>query len=226
MFQGDPMDAKSIIDLIPIFAKASAVTILIASVSILFAFIIGLLSSIALFFRTPVLKPIIHAYVAFFRNTPSLIQAYFVFYGLPKVSLQFNSYTSSIIVLSLIGGAYMFDAIYSGINAISTNQLEIAKAMGLSKFDTVIHLIIPQALSISIAAITNNSIFLTKEVSAMKIILLPEIVYQAFAIIGLRADLTIPVAVLTVVSYLLILLPMSYLFSLLERRIRFAEFGS
>ncbi|PWW03277.1 amino acid ABC transporter membrane protein 1 (PAAT family) [Paenibacillus cellulosilyticus] len=219
------MDTDSVFDLIPIFARASAVTVWIATTSIFFAFTIGLLFSIALFFKTPVLKSIVHAYVAFFRNTPSLIQAYFVFYGLPKVSVQFNSYTCSIIVLSLIGGAYMSKAIYSGIKAISTNQLEIARAMGLSKFNMVVHLIVPQALSISIAAITNNSIFLTKEVSAMKIILLPEIVYQAFAIIGLRTDLTIPVAVLTVASYLLILLPMSYLFSRLERKIRFAEFG-
>lgn len=119
----------------------------------------------------------------------------------------------------------MCEAIHSGMKAISANQLELAKSMGLSRFNTIIYLILPQALSTSIAAVNNNSIFLTKEVSAMKIILLPEIVYQAFAIISLRADLTLPVAALTIISYLLILLPMSYLFSRIERKIRFAEFG-
>ncbi|WP_040950966.1 amino acid ABC transporter permease [Gorillibacterium massiliense] len=220
------MENYSTFDLIPIFARGSGVTLMVASISIIFAFIIGLLCSIALFYKVPILKPIVHAYIEFFRNTPSIIQAYFIFYGLPKIAIQFNSYTSSILVLSLLGGAYMCEAIYSGIKAISPTQLDLAKAMGLSKFNTIVYLIIPQAISTSIAAINNNSIFLSKEVSAMKIILLPEIVYQAFAIISLRADLILPVAALTVISYLVILLPMSYLFSLLERKIRFAEFGS
>ncbi|SET04994.1 amino acid ABC transporter permease [Paenibacillus sp. NFR01] len=219
------MENYSLFDLIPIFARGSAITVMVASASIVFAFIIGLLSSIALYYKVPILKSIVHAYIEFFRNTPSIIQAYFIFYGLPKISVQFDSYTCSIIVLSLLGGAYMCEAITSGIKTIPPNQLDLAQAMGLSRIHTIIYLIIPQAISTSIAAVNNNSIFLTKEVSAMKIILLPEIVYQAFAIISLRADLILPVAALTVISYLVILLPMSYLFSLLERKIRFAEFG-
>ncbi|WP_127529941.1 amino acid ABC transporter permease [Paenibacillus kobensis] len=220
------MDQYSTFDLIPIFARAAGTTLIVASSSILFAFVIGLLAGIALFYKVPVLKPVIYAYVEFFRNTPSLIQAYFIFYGLPKVSVQFDSHTCSIIVLSLLGGAYMCEAIHSGLKAIPNNQLELAKAMGLSRLHTTVHLLIPQSISTSIAAINNNSIFLTKEVSAMKIILLPEIVYQAFAIISLRTDLTLPVAVMTIASYLAILLPMTYLLSLAERKIRFAEFGA
>jgi len=220
------MQNYGIFDLVGVFAKASLVTVIVALISIILAFAIGLLFSIALFYKVPVLKTIIHVYVEFFRNTPSLIQAYFIFYGLPKVFVQLDSYMCSIIVLSLLGGAYMCEAIYSGIKAIPKNQTEIAAAIGLSKFDTILFLIVPQAITISIAAINNNAIFLTKEVSAMKIILLPEIVYQAFAIISLRADLIMPVAALTVISYLIILIPMSFLFSTLERKVRFAEFGS
>lgn len=220
------MQIHSIFDLIGIFAKASLLTVVIAFISIFLAFVIGLLFSIALFYKVPILKLFIHAYVEFFRNTPSLIQAYFIFYGLPKVFVQLDSYMCSVIVLSLLGGAYMCEAIYSGIKAIPKNQTELATAIGLSKFDTILFLIIPQAISISIAALNNNAIFLTKEVSAMKIILLPEIVYQAFAIISLRADLILPVAAITIISYLIILVPMSYLFSVLERKVRFAEFGA
>jgi amine acid ABC transporter, permease protein, 3-TM region, His/Glu/Gln/Arg/opine family len=219
------MQINGFLDLIEIFAKASLVTVVIALISIVLAFVIGLLFSIALYYKVPVIKTLIHIYVEFFRNTPSLIQAYFIFYGLPKIFVQLDSYMCSVIVLSLLGGAYMCEAIYSGIKAIPKNQLEIASAIGLSKFDTILFLIVPQAIAISIAAINNNAIFLTKEVSAMKIILLPEIVYQAFAIISLRAELIMPVAALTVISYLIILIPMSYLFSVLERKVRHAEFG-
>lgn len=220
------MQINGFLDLIGIFAKASLVTVVIALISIVLAFVIGLLFSVALYYKVPVIKTLIHAYVEFFRNTPSLIQAYFIFYGLPKIFVQLDSYMCSVIVLSLLGGAYMCEAIYSGIKAIPKNQLEIASAIGLSKFDTILYLIVPQAIAISIAAINNNAIFLTKEVSAMKIILLPEIVYQAFAIISLRAELIIPVAALTILSYLFILIPMSYLFSVLERKVRYAEFGT
>lgn len=219
------MEINNIFDLVNIFAKASLVTIEVALLAILIAFIIGIMCSIVLFYKTPVLKTIIYFYVEFFRNTPSLIQAYFIFYGLPKVFVQLDSFACSVIVLSLLGGAYMCEAIHSGTKAISKNQIELAMTIGLSKFDTIKYLILPQSISIAIAAINNNAIFLTKEVSAMKIILLPEIVYQAYAIVSLRPDLIIPVAVLMIVSYLFILIPMSFLFSVIERKVRFAEFG-
>lgn len=220
------MEINNVFSLIGIFAKASLVTIEVALISIVIAVIIGLICSMTLFYKIPMLKTIIYIYVEFFRNTPPLIQAYFIFYGLPKVLVKLDSFTCSIIVLSLLGGAYMCEAIYSGAKAISKNQKEIAMAIGLSKFDTIKYLIVPQSISISIAAINNNSIFLTKEVSTMKIILLPEIVYQAFAIISLRADLTILIIIIMIFSYLIILIPMSYGFSILERKIRFAEFGN
>lgn len=219
------MEIKSTFDLVTIFVKASAVTIEVAFLSIIIAFIIGLICSVALYYKITVLKAIIYIYVEFFRNTPSLVQVYFVFYGLPKIFVKLDSFACSVLVLSLLGGAYMCEAIYSGMKVISKNQKELAMAIGLSKFDTIRYLILPQALSISIAAINNNAIFLTKEVSVMKIILLPEIVYQAFAIISLRADLTVPIMMLMIASYLVILIPMSYGFSVLERKVRFAEFG-
>lgn len=213
-------------DLVAIFAKASLVTIEVSFLSIFFAFAIGLLCSIALFYQIRILKTVIYCYVEFFRNTPSLIQAYFIFYGLPKIFIKLDSFSCSVIVLSLLGGAYMCEAIYSGTKAIPQSQKELALAIGLSRYNTIRHLILPQSIAISIAAINNNAIFLTKEVSAMKIILLPEIVYQAFAIISLRPDLMIPVAVLMIAAYLIILIPMSYIFSIVERKIRYAEFGN
>lgn len=214
------------LDLIRIFFKASMLTLQVSALAIIFSFIIGLVGSIVLYYKVPLIKTLIYMYVEFFRNTPSLIQAYFIFYGLPKLSIQLNSFTCSVIVLSLLGGAYMCEAIYSGTKAISRNQIELAKSIGLSRLDTIRYLIVPQSISISIAAINNNGIFLAKEVSAMKIILLPEIVYQAFAIISIRADLIVPVITMMILSYLAILIPASILSSALERKIRHAEFGN
>lgn len=219
------MEINNTFDLVTIFVQASTVTVEVAFSTIIIAFIIGLICSIALYYKITVLKVIIYIYVEFFRNTPSLVQVYFVFYGLPKIFVKLDSFACSVLVLSLLGGAYMCEAMYSGMKVISKNQRELAMAIGLSKFDTIRYLLLPQAISISIAAINNNAIFLTKEVSVMKIILLPEIVYQAFAIISLRADLTVPIMMLMIASYLVILIPMSYGFSVLERKVRFAEFG-
>jgi len=219
------MEINSSIDLINIFAKASLITIEVAFLSILIAVIIGLLCSIFLYYEVPILKTLIKIYVVFFRNTPPLIQAYFMFYGLPKILMLLDSFTCSVIVLSLLGGAYMCEAIYAGIKAIPTSQKELAMAIGLSRFNTVRYLILPQSLSISIAAVNNNAIFLTKEVSTMKLILLPEIVYQAFSIISLRPDLIIPVALFMIICYLVILIPMTFVFSKAERKMRYAEFG-
>lgn len=219
------MEINNTFDLVTIFVQASTMTVEVAFLSIIIAFIIGLICSIALYYKITVLKVIIYIYVEFFRNTPSLVQVYFVFYGLPKIFVKLDSFACSVLVLSLLGGAYMCEAMYSGMKVISKNQRELAMAIGLSKLDTIRYLLLPQAISISIAAINNNAIFLTKEVSVMKIILLPEIVYQAFAIISLRADLTVSIMMIMIASYLVILIPMSYGFSVLERKVRFAEFG-
>lgn len=220
------MNIHNSFDLINTFAGATLVTIEVAFLSIFFALIIGLISAVISFYEVRVLRTLIRVYVAFFRNTPSLIQAYFIFYGLPKIFMTLDSFTCSVIVLSLLGGAYMSEAILSGIKAISTSQKELAFAIGLSKRDTIRYLILPQSISISIAAINNNAIFLTKEVSAMKLILLPEIVYQGFSIISLRPDLIMSVALFMIASYLVILIPMTYIFSKIERKIRYAEFGA
>lgn len=220
------MEINSTFDLVIIFAKAALVTLEVAILAIILALILGLLFSVILYYEIPVLRTLIKVYVVFFRNTPSLLQAYFVFYGLPKIFVVLDSFTCSILVLSLLGGSYMCESILAAIKTISTNQKELAIAIGLSRLDTVRYLILPQAISISIAAINNNAIFLTKEVSAMKLILLPEIVYQAFAIISLRADLILPVVGLMIITYLAILVPMSFIFSKIERKIRYAEFGN
>jgi polar amino acid transport system permease protein len=220
------MDVHNTFDLVSIFANASLVTLEVALLSILLAFVIGLISAVVLFYEIRVLKTLIRVYVAFLRNTPSLILAYFIFYGLPKVFLTMSSFTCSVIVLSLLGGAYMCEAILSGMKAIPASQRELAMVLGLSRVDAIRYLILPQAVSTSIAALNNNAIFLTKEVSAMKLILLPEIVYQAFAIISLRPDLITAVAAFMILAYLIILIPMTYLFSKLERKVRFAEFGN
>lgn len=219
------MEIHNNLDLVGIFAKASLVTVEVAFLSIAIAIIIGLLSAIVLFYRVPVLRTVVKIYIEFFRNTPSLIQAYFIFYGLPKIFMEVDSFTCSVIVLSLLGGAYMCEAVYSGINAIPKSQKELALAIGLSRADTIRYLILPQSITISIAAINNNAIFITKEVSAMKLILLPEILYQAFSIISLRPDLMLPVAAIMIACYLVILIPMSFVFSRVERKLRYAEFG-
>jgi polar amino acid transport system permease protein len=213
-------------ELIHIFAKATLLTLEVALLSILFALLIGMACAVIQYCEVPVLKTLIKAYVVFFRNTPSLIQAYFIFYGLPKLFVVLDSVQSSVIVLALLGGSYMCESFSSAIKAIPKGQRELAMAMGLSRLDTVRYLIAPQSISISIASINNNAIFLTKEVSAMKLILLPEILYQAFSVISLHADLILPVVVLMIVSYLVILIPMTLIFSKIERKIRYAEFGN
>lgn len=220
------MAELTLLDLTKIFANAALVTLEVAVLSIILAIIVGVLCAIVVYYEVPVLSQIIKVYVVFFRNTPSLIQAYFIFYGLPKIFMVLDSFTCSVIVLSLLGGAYMYEAIYAAIKAISRNQKELAAAIGLSRTDTVRYLILPQAISISIAAINNNALFLTKEVSTMKLILLPEIVYQAYSIISLRPTLFAPVIIFMVLAYLVILLPMTFIFSRIERKIRYAEFGN
>ena len=119
----------------------------------------------------------------------------------------------------------MAEAFRSGLEAIPDIQRESAYSLGMNHFQTMWHIILPQAISISIPAFVANVIFLLKETSVFSAISLMDLMFTAKDLIGLYSK-TAESLFLLVVFYLIILLPVSLLGSLLERRLRYAGFGS
>ena len=219
------MDWEFIAKYIPLYQKAAVLTVEIGIAGIAVSILLGLLCETINYFKIPVLRRMVAIYIEISRNTPLLIQLFFIYYGLPKTGLHTEARLCGVAGLAFLGGSYMAEAFRSGAEAIDTIQEESAYSLGLSRMQTVRYVILPQAVSISTPAFIANVIFLLKETSVFSAISVMDLMFTAKDLIGLYYN-TRESLILLVIFYLLILLPVSVIGSLIERRLRYAGFGT
>ena len=219
------MNWEFIVKYLPLYQKAAVLTLKIGIAGIILSFLIGLFCVAVQNYRIPILRQIVVAYIEVSRNTPLLIQLFFIYYGLPKIGIRTDPEACGIAGLAFLGGSYMAEAFRSGIEAIDLIQFESAYSLGLTRRQTLMYVVLPQAVSISMPALMANVIFLLKETSVFSAVSLMDLMFTAKDLIGLYYQTT-ECLFLLVVFYLLILLPVSLAGRLLERRLRYAGFGT
>ena len=170
------------------------------------------------------LRAIIRIYVEVFRGTPMVLQAVFIYYGLPYFTdgqIAFSGYSgmwlASILVVSINTGAYMAESVRGGIISIDPGQTEGAKAIGMTHVQTMIHVIMPQALRNIKPQIGNNFIIIIKDTSVMFIIGFIEFFAVHRSVVG-NNNLYFPSAVIEMVGYLTLTLISSFLLRLVEKK--------
>ena len=214
-----------IVKYLPWYIDAAILTVKIAFFGILFSLALGIICSIVQYYRIPVIHRIISVYIEISRNTPLLVQLFFLYFGLPKIGVVWSAEVCAIVGLAFLGGSYMSESIRSGLESVEKSQIESAESLGMSKALTMKEVIFPQALAISVPGICANVIFLIKETSVVSGIALADLMYVTKDLIGLYYE-TDEALLMLVVFYLIILLPISILASVLERRLRYAGFGN
>ena len=219
------MDAEFIAEYIPLYVDATGLTLSIGLIGIILSIIVGLLIAFIQYFKVPALRQLAAVYIELSRNTPLLVQLFFLYFGLPKAGISISSEGCAIIGLCFLGGSYMAEAFRSGIESVDKAQEESALALGFQKSQVIRYVILPQALSVSIPALCANMIFLIKETSVFSVVALADLMYVAKDLIGLYYK-TDEALLMLVIAYLIILLPISILAALLERRLRYAGFGN
>jgi len=218
------VDWGFIIKNIPIYIDAIILTVTLAALGIILSIIIGLICSNIIYFKVKFLGKLAKIYIEISRNTPLLIQLFFLYYGLTKLGVKITGFTCGVIGLSFLGGSYMAESFRGGLEAVPKSQIESGISLGLSKFQVFRHIIIPQAFSIAIPSIGANCLFLLKETSIVGAIAIADLMFVAKDLIGMYYKTTEALFML-VIAYLIILLPMSILITWLERRSRNAEYG-
>ncbi len=218
------MDKETLVSYIPLYKDALLLTLKIGWQGILFSFVIGLIGAAIIHFKVKVLKTIVGIYIELFRNTPLLVQLFFIYFALPKVGVKITAESCGVLGLGLLGGAYMIETFRSGLESIPIIQTESSYSLGMSKLQTFWYIILPQAVSISVPGLLANVIFLLKETSVFSTISLMDLMFTAKDLIGMYAK-TIECLFLLVVFYLIMLLPVSIIGALIERRLRYAGFG-
>ena len=164
---------------------------------------------------------IVRVYVEVFRGTPMVLQAVFIYYGLPYFTdnaLKFtNMWVAALVVVSVNTGAYMAESVRGGIISIDPGQTEGAKAIGMTHVQTMLHVILPQALRNIMPQIGNNFIINVKDTSVMFIIGFPEFFAAHRAAVG-TSYLYFPSATVEMIGYLSMTLIASFLLRWLEKK--------
>ena len=218
------MDFDVMLSYLPLFRDALWLTMRIGWEGIVLAILLGLLCVIIIHLRIPVLRHLVTIYIEVFRNTPLLIQLFFIYFALPKIGIRLSPEFCGVLGLALLGGAYMTESFRSGLDNIAQIQTDSAYSLGMTRMQTIIHVILPQAVRSSIPGLMANLIFLLKETSVFSTISLMDLMFTAKDLIGMYAK-TIECLTLLVVFYLIMLLPVSLIGRVVERRMRYAEFG-
>ena len=176
-------------------------------------------------FFLALIRVLVRIYVEVFRGTPMVLQAVFIFYGLPYFtdnSVQFSGlqgiWTAAILVVSINTGAYMAESVRGGIISIDPGQTEGAMAIGMTHVQTMLHVVLPQALRNILPQIGNNFIINLKDTSVMFIIGFTEFFATHKSVAGATFQY-FPSAALEMVGYLCMTLVASFLLRWLEKRL-------
>ena len=219
------MDTVFILNVIPLYIEAMGLVLRLCFLGVFFSLIIGIVCAIVRYYRVPLLGRLAGVYIELSRNTPLVIQLFFLFFGLPRVGIKLESFTCAVIGLSFLGGSYMAESFRGGLEAIGKGQIEAGLSIGLSRPQLVRYVILPQALAVAVPSLGANVIFLLKETSLVSIVALADMMSLAKDLIGLYYK-TNESLTLLVLSYLILLLPLSGLLRFTERRLRYAGFGN
>ncbi len=171
-------------------------------------------------FFLKLIRVIVRIYVEVFRGTPMVLQAVFIYYGLPYFSnnaLRFDDmWVAAILIVSINTGAYMAESVRGGIISIDPGQTEGAKAIGMTHVQTMVSVIMPQALRNIMPQIGNNFIINVKDTSVMFIIGFTEFFAAHRYIVGVN-NMYFPSAAVEMVGYLVLTLAASFLLRWLEK---------
>lgn len=213
----------------PLFWYGIKITLLLAVCGTIFGLLIGLITGGIRAVRVEprdampvkVIKRILHfivgAYVWFFRGTPMMVQAMFLYYGLKPV-LGWEPLTAGIIIISVNTGAYMAEIVRAGIQSVDKGQGEAARSLGMSSTQTMMHIILPQAIKNSFPSIGNQLIVNIKDSSMLNVISVVELFFQSTSIAGSTMLFT-ETFVSTCLIYLLLTTIATLLLNTIEKRL-------
>jgi polar amino acid transport system permease protein len=138
------------------FASGAAVTLGLTAVSTVFGLTLGVLGAAGKSSRYPPVRSFVGGYVEAIRNTPFIVQLFFVFFGLPALGIHINEYVAAILAMTLNLGAYSVEIVRAGIAAVPKGHHEAAASLAMSRGQAFIHVVLPQAIAKVFPALTSQ----------------------------------------------------------------------
>jgi len=194
------------------------VTLRITAVSLVLAFTFGLTSALFRLSRSWVARILARGYLELIRNTPLLVQLFFIYFVLSPI-LDISRFTSAVLALSLFEGAYASEIFRAGIVSIQRGQWEAAYSLGLGTFHAYRHIVLPQAIRMILPPLTGQAVSLVKDSALVSTIAVYDLTMEGQAIIA-ETYLTFELWFTIAAMYLLITVTLSSLVNILENRFR------
>jgi polar amino acid transport system permease protein len=168
----------------PFFLEAAVVTIELSVLTALLGLTCGALGAAARMSRLTILRWIGATYVSLWRGTPALIQVFILYFGGPQIGIQLDSFAAGTIALGVNIGAYMTETIRGAIVSVDKGQTEAARTLGMSRWQTMHKVVLPQAARMMIRPLGVNINALIKGTALVAPISVVELTYTAQRFIG------------------------------------------
>jgi polar amino acid transport system permease protein len=188
----------------------------VALMAVVFTIIIGLLVAILRFEGDLALNNFLVAYVDLFRSIPMLVLMVILFFALPYVGISMGSITTTVVALSIGYGAYASECFRSGFESVHSGQIEAARSLGLSRWQTLRMVVLPQSIPVVIPSLTGILISMIKDTSLASLVACPEVLYHAQELYASEASPTPLVAAAFI--YVIVLIPLVRISNILENR--------
>jgi polar amino acid transport system substrate-binding protein len=168
---------------LPLFLRGAALTLALSLVAMGLAIGLGLLLAIGRSFGPRGVRWLCVAYIEFMRGTPLLVQLTMVYFGLPEIGVRLDPFTAGVLALGINYAAAEAENYRAGIGSVPASQLEAAFTLGLTRWQTIRHVVAPQAIRVAIPPMTNDFIALLKDSSLVALVTLTELTktYQNLA---------------------------------------------
>ncbi|MGL3994207.1 amino acid ABC transporter permease [Pediococcus acidilactici] len=212
------MEAYSAVNL-AFLLKGLWITIEVSVISIIFSYVLGGILGLIRYLNVRYLSALVGVVIDVIRNLPLLLMFFFVYFGLPNLGIRLGILPSSILALTVFESAMIAEIIRGGIVSIDKGQMEGARANGLSYWQAMRYIILPQAQVRMIPALVSQFISLIKDTSLATIIMLPEMMYHAQIIYGQNTNYIIPMFVALAGMYFVVCYTLSIISRKLEQKL-------
>lgn len=172
------------LDYLPGFLLACEIVVEVTLLTIVLSWVFGLIAALAKSAPYRLIRLPAEFYIWFVRGTPTLIQIFMIYFGLPQLGLRLPPFLAGVVALALNEGAYIAEILRSGLGAIPRGQRESAVALGMSSFQSLRRIIIPQVIRITLPALTNEAITTLKNTSLLSTITVVELTLHTQMIIA------------------------------------------
>jgi polar amino acid transport system permease protein len=172
----------------PDLMRGAGVTLLLTAEGLTAGFVLGLLAAYARVYGNTFWRGLAVGYIELFRGTPLLMQLFIIYYGLPGLGITLSRELSAFLALGFNSGAYQAEYLRGSILAIGDGQMMAGRAIGMSRFQVIWHIILPQALRLAIPAWSNEPVSLLKSTAVVFLIAVPELMAKAKSIAAQTYD--------------------------------------